>query len=578
MKTGYLITARLKSTRLPEKLLREVQGRPIFAHLLDRVKQMQSADEIIVCTSTEAQDDRLEELARAEGVSCFRGDDEDVLQRLYDAAVAHGLDYILNITADCPLVDPEYADRVVAAYEETGADLVRALDLPHGAFSYGIKPEALAQVLQIKDDLRTEVWGYYFTHTDLFQVHDLEVDARHRRPGLRMTLDYPADLEFFEAVFGALYQPGEVFTLDAVLGYLDAHPETVEINRHCATAFSRRWKRQASISLKPRYGVKRAAILGCGSIGQRHIRNLRALGVTDLVALRSRQGHFQQLAPELGVREVSSWDALLREEPDIAVIANPTSLHLETASKLVPHVRGLFIEKPLAASLGGVAELLAVCEEHRPTTFVGYSLQFHPVARQMQALLTSGALGEPLVLQGQVGHWLPDWHPYEDHRQAYYARRDLGGGVMLTLIHEIHLAMQLLGPVRDVQCMLSEYAALDLDVDVIADLMLRHETSGVSQLHLDFVQRRYHRTGTISCERGWIDYDFAHPRVTVSDADGERTVYEAAEYDGNRSYIDMMTTFLGFVREGRVRHAYDVWEAAESLAVVDQAFASAGLA
>ena len=197
MKTVYLVTARLKSTRLTGKLLREVGGRPILAHMLDRLKLMRRVDEIVVCTSPNPQDDALAALAAREHVACFRGDEDDVLARLADAATAHAADYILNITGDCPFVDPAYADRIVAAFEQTGADLIRALDLPHGAYSYGIKPSALRQVLAIKDSRETEAWGRYFTDTDLFRVHDLPVDERHRRPSVRMTLDYPEDLEMF---------------------------------------------------------------------------------------------------------------------------------------------------------------------------------------------------------------------------------------------------------------------------------------------------------------------------------------------------------------------------------------------
>ncbi|HEY6218389.1 MAG TPA: NTP transferase domain-containing protein, partial [Pyrinomonadaceae bacterium] len=142
MKTGFLITARLKSTRLPLKLLQPVENRPIFSHMLDRLKLAKRVDQIIVCTSTNPQDDPLIELAEAEGVASFRGDEDDVVKRLSDAATAFGLDYILSITADCPFSDPGYADRIVEAYLQTNADLIRALTLPHGAFSYGVKPEA----------------------------------------------------------------------------------------------------------------------------------------------------------------------------------------------------------------------------------------------------------------------------------------------------------------------------------------------------------------------------------------------------------------------------------------------------
>ncbi len=578
MKVGYLITARLKSTRLPEKLLCQVEDKPILVHMLDRLKLAQRVDEIIICTSTHPQDARLADLAEAEGISCFRGDEEDVLKRLHDATQVFKLDYILNITADCPFVDPVYIDKIVQAYEETNADLIRGFGLPHGAFSYGIKPNALAKVIEIKTDRRTEVWGRYFTDTDLFEVYDLPVtNPLHQQPGLRMTLDYPNDLEFFKAVFAALYRQGEVFSLDEILHFLADRPEVIAINAHCATAFKKRFVRQSEIALKSRYEVKRAAVIGCGSIGQRHIRNLQKLGISEISALRSRRGHFQNLDSNLEVTEVTEWDELLASQPDIAIVSNPTSLHLETAKRLLPHVRGLFIEKPLSHSLEGIHEFLEMVKEHRTVTFVGYNLQFHPVVREMEAILDQDRLGEPLVLQGQVGHWLPDWHPYEDYRQAYYARPDLGGGVSLTLIHEVHMALQLLGPAKSVSCLLSPSDELPLDVDVISDMMFQHQSGAISQLHLDFVQRPAHRSGVLSGTKGWLRYNIFQPQISAqfSDQVSPELIWEERAYDSNQQYLDEMQAFINYVREGRVRHDFDAWNAARSLAMVSAAFQAA---
>jgi len=578
MKVGYLITARLKSTRLPMKLMQTACGRPILAHMLDRLKLCQRVDEIIVCTSTNPQDTPLVDLALSEGVQYFCGDEDDVIKRLYDAAVEFGIDYILNITADCPFVDPVYADRIVNTFEATNADLIRAFDLPHGAYSYGIKFESLKRVIEIKDDKNTEVWGRYFTDTDLFEIFDLPIDnPLHRQPGLRMTLDYPEDLEFFKTIFEQLYEPGKVFSLDDILHFLGKHPEVVEINRDCARAFKKRVEKQSEIKLRSRYEIKRIAILGCGSIGQRHIRNLRSLGFGGIFALRSRKGHFDELDPAFDVKEVQDWHEVIALEPDVAIISNPTSLHLETALRLVPHVRGLFIEKPLASSLHGVKELLEQIKAHKLISFVGYDLQYHPGVRAIQELLEGEKLGKPLIFQCQVGQWLPDWHPYEDYRKAYYARKDLGGGVALTIIHDVHLAVELLGSVDAVSCLLPRSDLLPLKVDVIADMMLQHTSGAVSQIHLDYIQRLPHRCGIISCERGWISYDLFLQKVEVNfeGENGPRIAWEQVDYDTNELYLEEMSTFLRYVSEGRVRHEFDAWQGTRSLAVVDAAFKSA---
>lgn len=573
MKTGFLITARLKSTRLPEKLLREVEGKPIFSHMIDRLKLTKSAEEIIVCTSTNPQDDRLESMAVAEGVLCFRGDEDDVMKRLSDAAEHFKLDYILSITADCPFSDPEYADKIVELYKETQADLIRALSLPHGAFSYGVRPEAFRRAIELKDDENTEVWTRYFTDTGLFKVVDLPIDnPRHRQPQLRMTLDYPEDLEFFKAVFSQLYKPGTVFTLDEIIDLLESHPEIVELNAHCATAFKKRWTKQSSIKLKNRFAVKSAAVIGCGSIGQRHLRNLHILGIRDLYVLRSGMRNDVEFHPEFDVIETSSWDELFAKTPDVAVITNPTSLHLETIKHCLPHVRGVFVEKPLSHSLDQIPELLTEISERGVTSFVGYNLQFHSVVKHVNEFVTRDDVGKPLLFQCQVGQWIEDWHPGRNYKQAYYARRDLGGGALLSLIHEVHMATELFGPARQVSCVLPQSDLLSLDVDVIADLMIEHANGGVSQIHVDLIQKPAHRQGVVSCERGWINYDLINRTVDSINSASTLTV---AEDSAEQSYIEEMKTFLDFARQGKIRHEYDAWGATQSLGVVVSAFSAA---
>lgn len=141
MKIGYLLIGRLKSTRLHKKLLLKIKKKPIISHLIDRLKLSKKINEIIICTSTFKQDKPLAKIAKENNVKCFFGHPDDVLQRMHDAAIEHKLDYILTITADCPFVDPYYADAIVNTYMKTNADLIRQFDLPHGAFSYGIKIE-----------------------------------------------------------------------------------------------------------------------------------------------------------------------------------------------------------------------------------------------------------------------------------------------------------------------------------------------------------------------------------------------------------------------------------------------------
>ena len=571
MKVGYLITGRLKSTRLPKKLLLEIKGKPIISHMIDRLKLANQVDEIIICSSINDQDKPLANIAKQNGIKCYFGSPDDVLVRLLGAADKFNLDYILNITADCPFVDPDYADKIVDKYIETDADLIRQFDLPHGVFSYGIKVDALRTVVGLKDSTDTEVWGRYFVDTGLFNVLDLDVEnEKHKRPGLRMTLDYQEDFKFFQAVFNELYVENKVFSLTEILDFLDKNPEIIDINKDCGNKFQKRFISQSEPKLKKIAKVKTALIIGAGSIGQRHIKNLRKIGIDNIVALRSKKGHFKKLPEALKVVEVDNWEEAIASSPDVAIISNPSSLHIETARKIVDHVKGVFIEKPLSDSTNECQQLIDILNEKKVVSFIGHNMMFHPIVENIIKFYNENDIGEVVSIQCQVGQWLPDWHPYENYKNAYYARKDLGGGVALTLIHEIHLALELAGLPVSVVGEVSKYNKLDLEVDVCSDLMIKHKTGAVSQIHLDYIQQPSHRSGLITFEMGWLSYDFTRIElIGQKKSDDAHVVWSDKNYDYNKAYIDQMIEFVCFVEEGRLKHKYDAESSVESLKVVE---------
>lgn len=250
MKIGYLITARMKSTRLPKKLTLEINNRQIIRWMIDRLKLASTLDDIIICTSTNTQDDILEEIARGENIKCFRGHEDDVIQRLNDASVFYGLDYALNITADCPLVSIEYINEIISKYKETGSDFIRTLDLPHGFFSYGLKVEAMKKVCELKKGTDTEVWGRYFTDSGVFNVLDLQIPKELQRSDYRLTLDYPEDFKFFEAVFAHFGENTYKTGIYEIVEFLDNNPNIVNINKDLKKSYKKRWDNQNRIELK----------------------------------------------------------------------------------------------------------------------------------------------------------------------------------------------------------------------------------------------------------------------------------------------------------------------------------------
>ena len=243
MKIGFLITARLKSTRLPSKLTLKIREREMIRHMIDRLKECRVIDNIVLCTSDNPQDGPLVKIAAAERIECFLGDEDDVILRLYNAAKKFNLDYVINITADCPLVSIEYVEKIFEKYKETDADFIRCLDLPHGFYSYGLKIDAMKKVCDIKKSGKTEVWGKYFTETGLFNVVDLEVPDEYKKD-YRLTLDYPDDFKFFQNLFDHFGDDTYKTSMMKIIKYLDENPQVVDINKHCEEMYKKRWEKQ----------------------------------------------------------------------------------------------------------------------------------------------------------------------------------------------------------------------------------------------------------------------------------------------------------------------------------------------
>ena len=242
MKTGFLITARLKSTRLPKKILLEVAGKPLIAHMLDRLKQANTINKIIICTSTNAQDDPLEDIATKEGVHCFRGSEEDVLLRLYDAAKAHHLSFFANVTADCPLVDPILVDCAVMEFNKTNSDLTmydnRKGDLPFDC--YVIRTRALKEIIQNKIETDTEVWLKHFLSDNTIKIQTIEAEQKYKHGFLKTSIDYPEDYKFMKRVFSELYDSDNLFSLLDVIKLVKEDPTILEIN--ATENHLKRWK------------------------------------------------------------------------------------------------------------------------------------------------------------------------------------------------------------------------------------------------------------------------------------------------------------------------------------------------
>jgi spore coat polysaccharide biosynthesis protein SpsF len=232
MKIGFLITARLKSTRLPLKVIKKLDGKTVIEHIIERAKQIENIDEIILCTSPNPQDKPLITASKKHGISYFLGDEDDVLKRLRDASELHDLDYFIGITADNPLFSIHHSNMISVKIKKSKYDFIKVVGLPLGAATYGMNVKALKTICKVKDIVDTEIWGYFIDRPDLFNVFTIKCESEYYRPNYRLTLDYPEDYKLLNHLYSKVSYKN-VLPLIKVINYLDKNPKIAKINKEC---------------------------------------------------------------------------------------------------------------------------------------------------------------------------------------------------------------------------------------------------------------------------------------------------------------------------------------------------------
>ena len=325
----------------------------------------------------------------------------------------------------------------------------------------------------------------------------------------------------------------------------------------------------------------RILIVGLGGIGQRHVRNLRALlgERVEIIAWRVRRlshvvtptmqsDESLDVEKEYGIRVFDSLDSALAKQPRVAFICNPSSLHVPPALACLRAGCDLFLEKPVSHNLDGLAELMNEARERRGVVMVGYQLRFHPCFLALQRAVREGSLGDLLAVRAHVGEYLPGWHPYEDYRQMYASRADLGGGVLVTQIHEFDYLYALFGVPRRLFALGGHWSHLEIDVEDTASTLMEFQfAERPLPVHLqqDYVQRPPSRGCEIVGDRGKMAMDLASLSVTRYDRDG--TVAEAERwenFDRNQLFLDALRHFFECV-ETRGKPVVDLQDGVWSL-------------
>ena len=231
-KVVILIQARVKSRRLPQKVLLPIEDKLLIEHVIERLKKTEIPEATLLCTSSHPDDRVLIEIAERNKIGWFAGSEEDVLSRFIQAAERSQADVVVRTTGENPLIDPFYLDRAVQEHLERGVEYTSVEGLPSGVRAEVIAAPALRKAHQLADNPEKSEYMTLYFREDFFKVHFVEAEERLKRPQYRLTVDTPQDIELMRQIYKALYKPGEIIPLEEAIRFLDNHPELVAINSH----------------------------------------------------------------------------------------------------------------------------------------------------------------------------------------------------------------------------------------------------------------------------------------------------------------------------------------------------------
>ncbi len=291
-------------------------------------------------------------------------------------------------------------------------------------------------------------------------------------------------------------------------------------------------------------------VFGAGSIGERHLGILQKLGYLNLWVYRQRNLPLRTLDSS-SLNVVTDLAALNEVAFKAAIVCTPTAQHVGQALWCIRREIPVLIEKPISHSLDGFQKLKDALIEHPTLIRVAYMLRCHPFFQQIKKWTESGELGPLLSMQTYWGEYLPDWHPWEDYRQSYAARRDLGGGVALTLSHDLDLVNWLVGsPVAVWHTLKNDRSNLEIDVESGADVSLRYENGVTAHCHLNFYERVPRRWYRFVFAEGSVEVDYLQATCTVLRPGQKPDTQTLANFNRNQLFENQTRDFFQAVNKG----------------------------
>lgn len=279
-------------------------------------------------------------------------------------------------------------------------------------------------------------------------------------------------------------------------------------------------------------------IVGCGSIGKRHISNLKQISPNSKIDVYDLQSKLlNKVCKELQVN-VAMEKNLNSMKYDCVFICTPPSSHILIAKKVINVGSNVFIEKPVSSNSKETVSFLSYVKKKNILAFVGYNLRFHKSIDIIKKLIDSNKFGNPIHVSSYFGSFLPDWRLDQDYSKNYTARSDLGGGIIHDGSHELDYLRYFFGNPKFIQSNYKKTKFLKSDTEAISDIILEFPNDLLGTIHLDYLRRQYKRTLEILFETGIIEWSLTESKIKIFNAKSKKWKIIKISNNINEMYLD----------------------------------------
>jgi predicted dehydrogenase len=289
-------------------------------------------------------------------------------------------------------------------------------------------------------------------------------------------------------------------------------------------------------------------VVGFGSIGKRHVDNLISLGIKDVVLCRSKL-----VGNRLNLKEINNIENILDFNPNFVIISNPTALHFSILKFLIKNNINFLCEKPLVHSKEEWLSIKSSLHNYEGFAKVVFNLRFHPCIIKVKELLNGNRIGKVNFARFFVGQYLPDWRPNSNHLESYSASKEMGGGVVMDLVHEIDIAEYLLGkPTNEIKSISDKVSNVTIDSVDVSEIIYKTENNCIVNIHLDYLFKGYARNFIINGDVYNLNCDLFNNTIKIS---GNSNIiidnFEFNKFDRNDMYLNLLKDYIKGLHSAR---------------------------